>query len=240
MPSQSVLKSIAALKISKYRQKYGQFLVEGSKNVHELIHSDYEINTILATSAFLSAHSIDAACETITAGEMKKISAFATPPGIVAVAKTRKFLPESVDWTANIILALDQIADPGNLGTIVRSADWFGINQIILSENCTDFYNAKTIAATMGSFARCKFVYTNLAECLQNRNTYGLFLDGKSMQNVKIEEPAILVIGSESHGISKQLEKIIQYKVKITGKGKAESLNAGVAASIALFHFTAT
>jgi len=237
MASQSVLKNIAALRMLKYRQKYGQFIVEGRKNVYELIHSDYEVETILATPTFLDKSEWNIDAQRIGEKEYQKISTFETPPGIIAVAKIKNFKELDINLNANLILALDRIADPGNLGTIIRTADWYGINQVVLAHGSTDFYNPKTIAATMGAFTRCTFIYTNLAEWLYQKNSYGCFLEGADLHALKITTPSVLVIGSESHGISKEVTAAIQSRITIPGAGKGESLNASVAAGIAIDNF---
>lgn len=221
----------------KYRQKYGQFIVEGRKNVHELIHSSYEVDTILATSAFLERNTDLEYHELISDADYRKLSAFETPPGIMAIAKTKNFGLEDLDARAPLTIALDHISDPGNLGTIIRTADWYGINQIVLSEGCTDFYNPKTISATMGSFTRCKFLYTHLPDYLQGKNSYGCFLKGANVHNMAVNAPAVLIIGSESHGISDIVATHTQNHITIPGAGQAESLNASVAAAIAIDNF---
>jgi RNA methyltransferase, TrmH family len=234
MPSQAVLKQIASLKILKYRQKYGQFIVEGRKNVHELIHSKYQVDNLLATAGFLDKNQGFENAEIISDAEYRKLSNFETPPGILGVARTIQYRSEDIDEEASIIIALDKIADPGNLGTIIRTADWFGVNQIIMAEGCTDFYNPKTINATMGSFARCKFIYTDLPKWLIGKNSYGCFLNGINIHQLELVSPVVLVIGSESHGISQNVESVISNRITIPGAGNAESLNASIAAGIAI------
>lgn len=169
---------------------------------------------------------------------MAAISGFSTAPGILALAEMKEFNAEDFDLDAPITLCLDGIADPGNLGTIIRTADWFGVNQILMSHNCTDFYNPKSLSATMGSFTRCTFAYTDLSVFLAGRNAVGCFLDGIDLYKFKPDFPMFLVIGSESQGISGPVAKYIDNRITIPGYGKAESLNAGVAAGIVLEKFS--
>lgn len=220
--------------MQKYRQKYGQFTVEGRKGVDELIHSDHVIHTILVTAAYLEKYPDTRYDECVDEQVYRQLTGFSTPPGILAVANTRVFTLADIDWNQKLTLALDAIADPGNLGTIIRTADWFGVSQVLLGKGCTDFYNAKTLAATMGSFTRCRAVQADLADVLRGKQTYGCFLKGADIHKVQLKGPSVLVIGSESHGISPETEALIQYPVTIPGKGNAESLNASVAAAIAM------
>ncbi len=238
MPSQALLKKIAALQSQKFRQKYGQFTVEGRKAVEELIHSRYKVLSILATEHYLTRNSLNHEHEIISEKEMSRISAYSTPPGILALSEIINFDKESPDPDASITLCLDGISDPGNLGTLIRTADWFGIQQIVLSEDCTDFYNPKTLSATMGSFTRCKFWYTDLAEFLKNKNAAGAYLDGVDVQKFRPQFPLLLLIGSESHGIRDEVGKQLKQKITIPGYGMAESLNAAVAAGIIMEHIT--
>lgn len=235
MPSQSELKHIAALKMPKFRQKYGQFIVEGRKNADEIIHSDYDIDLILMTETYQKRYNVPAVlpAEVVSDKTYAKLSQFETPPGILVLARTKRFELKSVS-AAKLIVALDHVSDPGNLGTIIRTADWYGIHDIILSEGCTDFYNIKSLSATMGSFARCRFAVADLPEWLKDRNSYGCFLEGENIRQIQVDLPVVLVIGSESHGISAEVEKAIRHKVTIPGRGNAESLNAAIAAGIAM------
>lgn len=226
--------------MGKFRQKYGQFVVEGLKSVTDLIHSDYETTHILVTPSMESSAANFKSIEIVSEKTMEKLTQQDTAPGILAVAKTKSFPKTDIDFSQKITVALDAVSNPGNLGTIIRTADWYGINQFIFSEGCADFYNIKTLMATMGSFVRAKFTKANLSEILVNKNTVGCFLDGKPVHQFVPESPLILVIGSESKGISAEVENIIKHKVTITGAGNtAESLNAAMAAGIVmdrLFH----
>jgi TrmH family RNA methyltransferase len=230
MASQTELKHMASLHLSKYRYKYGQFTVEGRKAVSELFHSNLEVVKIVSTQEFLKRNSIDFEVDVISDVDYKKISQFDTPPGILALVN----IPEPASWNANqpLTLALDGISDPGNLGTIIRIADWYGIKQILLSDDCVDQYNAKCISASMGSFCRIDCIYTDLTTALVGKTVYGAYLNGESVYQVKTVNPSVLVIGSESHGIRKSLKNAITNPITIPRKGSAESLNAGIATAI--------
>ena len=200
----------------------------------DLIHSGFEVAHLWGTKEFMDRHEKVPGMEEIAAADYARLSQFESPPGVMAVAYTRAYSLDDLDLSAAFTLALDGISDPGNLGTILRTADWYGISQVLLSPNCTDLYNHKCIAASMGSFAHVKCVYTDLGPVLKGRNTYGLYLGGDSIYDVKVQRPAILVLGSEANGISSGLEGSILHRITIPGHGRAESLNAAVAAGIAM------
>lgn len=237
MPSKERLKQLGLLKTAKYRQKYGQFVVEGMKSVIELIHSEFEVLDVVVTSAFLSKHpSFQYPAEIVTEKEFDKIAQFDTPSGVLAVAKMKKEDAIAFDSAEKITLALDGIRDPGNLGTLLRTADWFGIKQVWLSEDCADVYNHKTLSATMGSFTRMHWKYAPLKEVVGQYQSYGFALGGTPLAEVAFKSPALIIIGSESHGISAEIKEKINDLVEIESYGEAESLNAAVAAGIAMEH----
>lgn len=232
MPSIAQIKHLASLRMSKYRQKYGQFVVEGRKQVEEVFHSGWQIDGIWATASFAERFSPDYPLEWMTEEENRKCTGFDTPPGVLALVR----MPDAVDLDVSepFILALDGISDPGNMGTIVRLADWYGLKQIVASEDCVDIYNAKCLSATMGSFLRVEVVYSQLHPAAAGRRVYGAFLNGSSVHDIKIQEPSMLIIGSESHGIRPEAESLVTERITIPGKGRAESLNAGIATAILL------
>ena len=218
--------------MSKFRQKYGQFVVEGRKQVEEVFHSGWEIEGIWATAVFAERFSPEFDFELMTEEENRKCSGFDTPPGVLALVRMPKV--QGLDMTEPFVLALDGISDPGNMGTIIRLADWYGLRQILASEDCVDVYNAKCLSATMGSFLRVEVVYSKLHPAAAGRRVYGAFLNGKSVHEMKIQNPSMLIIGSESHGIRPEAESLVTEKITIPGKGHAESLNAGIATAILL------
>jgi TrmH family RNA methyltransferase len=232
MTSQAELKQFASLRMPKFRQKYGQFTVEGRKAVHEVFHSRLKVVKILATKWYIDRYNPEYDCDIISDPDNLKLSQYDTPPGIIAVVE----IPKDPQWDQNqtLTLALDGISDPGNMGTIIRIADWYGIKQILMSNDCVDVYNNKCLAATMGSFTRVDCIYTDLLETIQGKNVFGAFLGGTSIYELKLTEPTVLLIGSESHGIREHLNNVVTNKITIPRIGEAESLNAGVATAIML------
>lgn len=230
-------KELISLKQKKFRQRYGQFLVEGEKSVSELLSSDYTINEILVTNQFLEKSNLktdNSKTLIISEKDMKSISTLDTPPGIIAVSnfKDNSFNPKNLEH--KITLMLDDISDPGNLGTIIRIADWYGIENIICSENTVDLYNPKTINSTMGSFARVKLFYINLDVFLNETKIKKIacVMNGTSIETIKKQSEALIIIGNESKGLKKQLIEKSDFKITIPRKGKAESLNAAIATAI--------
>jgi TrmH family RNA methyltransferase len=235
MGSQAEIKLFASLRMPKFRQKYGLFLVEGRKGVEEVFHSNLEIDRIMVTPAYTQKFDPPKNAVEISEKELQKISNFDTPPGILAVVHIPQS-PIEIPTDSPFTLVLDGISDPGNLGTIIRIADWYGINNVLVSNDSVDVYNAKCISASMGSFVRVSTHYTDLKIALPKfSEVFGAFLDGKSVYDISV--PAdhgnrALVIGSESHGIRPEIVPFIQQRVTIPKKGKAESLNAGIATAI--------
>ncbi|MBM3920590.1 MAG: RNA methyltransferase [Sphingomonadales bacterium] len=234
MPSTAEIKQYSALRMPKYRQKYGQFMVEGRKNVLEVFHSDWKIVRILATLQGIEGLKLPFEPEIVSRQDYAKISQMDTPPGLCAIVEIREWKSSQIDFNQPVVLALDGISDPGNLGTILRTADWFGFRQVVLSKDCTDVHNAKCISATMGSFTRMQWVYGDLTEILENKNVLGCFMDGENVGAISPDFPAVLLIGSEAHGIRSKAEKAVKKRISIPGAGLTESLNAGVAAGIVM------
>ncbi len=232
MTSQAELKQFASLRMPKFRQKYGQFMVEGRKAVQEVFHSSLKVVKILATKWYYEKNQIDFDCDIISDQDNLRLSQFDTPPGIIAIVE----IPQNQQWNhlQNLTLALDGISDPGNMGTIIRIADWYGIKQILLSNDCVDVYNHKCIASSMGSFTRIECIYSDLHEMLVGKHVLGAFLEGQSIYQTQISQPTVLLIGSESHGIRESLHHLVTTKITIPKIGSAESLNAGVATAILL------
>ncbi len=245
MITKNELKKIRALGQKKYRDRYREFLAEGDKIIKEVIESNFHISAIYATSLWLdkNKNKIPAGCCNIislTQSELKSISQQTTPNQVLAVIKMPegKELPNPQN---QLIIITDNIQDPGNLGTIIRTADWFGINNIVCSEDTVELYNPKVIQATMGSFCRVAIYYTNIIDYLRlHKNkvpVYGSFLSGKNALEHNFQQNAVVVVGNESQGISAETEKFVTHKINIPkfGKGhnlKPDSLNASVAAAI--------
>lgn len=240
MLTKATAKLVKELHDKKGRNEHDLFLVEGEKNVVELLHSDYKIQALFVTKDFLTSNK--AVLETskvlydiVEQPELEKIGTLESNNAALAVVHQKENKPLSVE-KGEIVLALDDVRDPGNFGTIIRIADWYGIKKIICSETTTDFYNSKTISATRGSFTRVEVFYTELETFLEN-NAFpilGAFLEGENVHTMKFPAEGILVMGSESHGINENLSSLITQKITIPRFGNAESLNVSIATAIIL------
>lgn len=238
MISKQQQKYVQSLHNKKYRTEFKQFLVEGEKGILELLNSDFEIVSIFCTDSLKNKITNFKNTIVCSIAEINTISTLKTNSIGVAVVHQKaetEYIPTKNDLT----LLLDGINDPGNLGTIIRLADWYGIKTIICSKNTVEFYNPKVISATMGSFCRINIIYKELKEVLTDKSikSYGAFLDGESIHQIEIKKPAYLIIGSESHGISSEIEHLVNHKITIPKFGLAESLNAAVATGIILDNF---
>jgi TrmH family RNA methyltransferase len=239
----SQVKYIQSLGQKKSRDESGVFIAEGPKIVSELLQEiPGQVQQVLGLKEWLTDHSkllqgIDVI--EISPAELEKISQLQTPNQVLAVL--RKFDEVSeINGDGKLILALDTIQDPGNLGTIIRIADWFGIEHIVCDRDSADHYNPKVVQATMGSIARVKLLYTDLAGWLAQQKTviYAAALDGENITTMQKPAEGIIIIGNESKGISPAILQLVTKKITIPQKGKAESLNAAVATGIILSHFT--
>lgn len=226
-------KFVNSLKQKKYRTQYTSFVVEGVKMIDELLQSDYEITSIFATSYWIE-NNLSIECIEVSEKELKSISSLKTPNEVLAVVKQRE--NQHIDVSTQFTIALDVIQDPGNLGTIIRLADWFDVQNIICSEDSVDVYNPKVMQATMGSFFRLNIVYTSLSAFFSKNNdliVYGAVLDGDSVYDKQMKSAgSVLLMGNESKGISKELMPFITDKISIPKFGKAESLNVATATAI--------
>ncbi|HEY8512409.1 MAG TPA: RNA methyltransferase [Cyclobacteriaceae bacterium] len=237
MVSKAKSKFIKSLKIKKYRKQEQCFVVEGRKSVAELLASDYDVVMVLGTPAFLSSLRPKSTTEIIEASESELVSlgTFESNDGALAVAlmkPERTTHPKKGEW----MLALDDIRDPGNLGTIIRIADWYGIKKIVASPQTADRYNPKVISASMGSFLRVDTFYADLPGYLDEVKVpiFGAFLDGEDVHVASFGDTGILVIGNESHGISDAVAARVSTRITIPGYGGAESLNAAAATAVIL------
>lgn len=238
MVSKNQIKLIISLQQKKFRQEHQMFVAEGVKVISEFINSGFELLQLYTTDVTLfknyQLHPIQ-----INEAELKKISALVNPNSCLAVFK----IPNSSQFIdKGLIVALDDIRDPGNLGTIIRLCDWFGVEQLICSENTVDVYNPKVIQATMGSLSRVSIIYGDLAKMISSSNLpiFGTFMDGDSIYENDLFTDAILIMGNESNGISKEIEMLIQHKITIPRFGslqKTESLNVATATAIVLSEF---
>ncbi|MDV6168931.1 RNA methyltransferase [Flavobacterium sp. DG1-102-2] len=238
MVSKNQIKTITGLQQKKYRKQHKLFFAEGIKVVQELLNSNFELHQLFTTQDIFKAVP-DSKTEFITEAELKKISALATPNACVAifVMPEEKTVPDS-----GLIVALDDVRDPGNLGTIIRLCDWFGISHLVCSEQCVDVYNPKVVQATMGSLTRVNVVYTGLDEYLQKTAlpVFGTFMDGENIYSESLPENGIIVMGNEANGISQAVENRVGHKIAIPRFGdlqQTESLNVATAAAIILSEF---
>ncbi len=220
------IKLINSLSRKKNRKELGLFVVEGEKIVEELLNSNLEIEKIFATEDWNNS----ADHEKVSPKELERISHLKSANKVLALVKT----PETLNWNKKTSLVIDGVNDPGNLGTIIRTADWFGIDQVICSENSVDCYNPKTVMSSMGSIFRVKVIYRDLQEFIKNSNlpVYGALLNGKSIYQTDFEKDVLILMGSESHGISENLIPLVNYNTTIPGSGRAESLNLGTSTAI--------
>jgi TrmH family RNA methyltransferase len=243
MLSQADIKLINALKQTKARKKTGLFLVEGPKMVSELLnYPDFEIQFIAGNKKWLDSQTklSHIPIKEISEKALQKLSNFSTANEVLAVVK----IPEHKEFKADdksLYLVLDNIQDPGNLGTIIRTAEWFGINEIICSIDTVDCFNPKVVQATMGSMFRVKCIYTDLYTFLEKQRlpVYGTLLTGKNIYQERLNQAGFIVIGNESKGISSEVKNLITNPIFIPSsqQSKAESLNASVATAVVCAEF---
>jgi TrmH family RNA methyltransferase len=229
--SKAKLKQYQQLQSKKFRQKYGLFVVEGLKSINELAASDWPLETILCTPSFLERYGdkMEFKFDLISSEEFAQTSHLANPQEVLAIAQIVERDTPVSDWQ----IALDGINDPGNLGTIIRIADWYGINTIYCSSNTVDFYNSKVIQSTMGSFLRVNVIYGDLTELLAGKDVYATLLDGENIRTIPKPKSGVLLIGNEANGIENEtLETVKHTPITIPGNGNTESLNAAMAAAI--------
>ncbi|PCD89158.1 RNA methyltransferase [Vibrio mediterranei] len=239
MISKNQLKLLRALSQKKQRKAHGLFLVEGEKNVLELLETSMVIKHVFATSEFLASNRealqrvecIEASLE-----ELTKASSLVSNNAAVAVV----VIPQmEIPAAKGMMIALDGVSDPGNLGTIIRIADWYGIKHIVASTDCADPYNPKTIRATMGSFGRVQVTLLDLPSYLEQASlpVYGAFLEGENVHKMTFSPEGILLMGSESHGVRPDAAQYVTDKITIPAFGGAESLNVAMATGIILDNF---
>ncbi len=243
MISKQQISFVRSLQQKKYRQMYGKFLVEGDKLVRELLTSPFNIQAIFKTTAWnVAVERSKLEVIEVTEEELRKISTHENPNQVLAVAE----IPVADDsilgnpLKAGLYLACDNLSDPGNAGTIIRTADWFGITDIFFSEGSVDIFNPKVVSAAKGSLFRVKCHYVDLKALFTNNKQlpiYGTFMDGDNLYETKLPEGAIILIGNEANEIGEELVPFITHNISIPNFGKAESLNAAVAAGIVMGEF---
>ncbi|MDN3612319.1 RNA methyltransferase [Vibrio ostreicida] len=236
MISKNQLKLLRALGQKKQRKAQGLFLVQGEKNVLELASCGLKVKHVFATAEILVQHHDQLGqfeCIEASLEELTKASTLVSNNAAIAVVE----MP-AVDAPVaeGMIIALDGVADPGNLGTIIRVADWYGIKHIVASTDCADPFNPKTISATMGSFGRVSVSQLDLPRYLEQAElpVYGAFLEGESVHATGFAAQGILLMGSESHGVRPDAAKWVTDKITIPAFGGAESLNVAMATGIIL------
>lgn len=238
MVSKNQIKLITSLQQKKYRKQEQLFFAEGVKVVQELLNSNFELQDLFTTKQdFLTVPKNKV--HAISEAELKKISALTTPNTCLAVFKIPK-AKEMVE--KGLIVALDDVRDPGNLGTIIRLCDWFGIETLFCSEESVDIYNPKVVQATMGSISRVNVVYGNLETFLSQTKlpVFGTFMDGKNIYQEELPKEGIIVMGNEANGISTSVEKLVSDRIAIPRFGNlqvTESLNVATATAIILSEF---
>ncbi|MEN9738748.1 MAG: hypothetical protein RLZZ318_782 [Bacteroidota bacterium] len=237
MISKANIQLVKGLQDKKLRQKYGQFIVEGEKSIAELLKSPYKVTKLFAVSEWLNNNQLDlkqAQVFEVTDQELKQLSSHFAPQKVLA-------LVQMPDWSNHQskgpwVIGLDAIQDPGNMGTIIRIADWYGIDTIVCSIGCTDVYAPKCINSTMGSFLRVKVLYDDILKYAQAADLPLVVADfnGINIHKGPLPKKGLLVIGNEGHGVDQALLDHAAYELTIPKFGQAESLNAAVSAAILL------
>ena len=238
MVSKNQIKLITSLQQKKFRQLHKLFIAEGVKVIQELLDSNFVLEHLYVTESIFE--SLNNEFKTIiTESELKKISCLSTPNNCLALFA----IPEMEKPTASgLIVALDAVRDPGNLGTIIRLCDWFGVEQLWCNEQTVDLYNPKVVQATMGSLTRVKVHYLDLEKEIQKANlpVFGTFMDGENIYQSNLPSEGILILGNEANGISGAIEKLVTSRLAIPRFGnlqKTESLNVATATAIFLSEF---
>ena len=243
--SHNKTKYIKSLRDKKFRNKYNCFVAEGEKLVFDLLKT-CKCQIIAALPEVITAHKEIVAEEIIIASEVElsKATLLKTAPSVIAVFYQPQPNDTEQDYNKYLSLVLDGIQDPGNVGTIVRIADWFGINSVFCSYDCADIFNPKTVQATMGSIARVKVIYTDIVEFIHKHNNlpvYGTFLKGINIYHESLSKNGLIVMGSEGKGISSEIEKLVSNRLFIPNfpldNNSTESLNVAVATAITCSEF---
>ncbi len=245
MLSKTHTKYIQSLWHKKQRDETGLFIAEGPKVVTDLLNSrKFICKEIFALQNWLAEHKLllasfrEIAITAVQDFELDKISALSTAHNVVAIFEKRNS-DHTIETANKITLALDTIQDPGNLGTIIRIADWFGVSNMICSAGCADMYNTKVVQSTMGSLGRVNVIYTDLVDWLTKNNKvkiYSASLEGKDINTIGKLKEGIIIIGNEANGVSEEVMGLVDEMITIPKTGEAESLNAAVAAGIILSH----
>lgn len=251
MLSKNQIKLITSLQQKKYRDQHQLFVAEGNKLVSDLMKAKTEVEFLIYTNEWKEDDSISDKIKInnrieTDANQIKKISSLKTPSMVIGVFKIQSLITDEDSIQNSLSLILDDVRDPGNLGTIIRVADWFGIKHIFCSHNTVDLYNPKVIQATMGAISSVNVIYTDLQKLLvkyQNPTfpIYGTFLEGEIIYNCQLKNKGFIVMGNEGKGVSENIQKLVTNKLYIpnfpTGKAVSESLNVSAATSIICSEF---
>jgi len=247
MLSKAKIKYIRSLELKKFRSEYKSFVAEGNKLVEDMLHS-FECEFMIAKSSWMATQCNIPAKELIVAEEddIRKVSFLKKPQDVLAVFKQSVYCLDDVNPVSNLVLMLDGVQDPGNLGTIIRLADWFGIEDIVCSLDSADVYNPKVVQATMGALTRVRVHYTDLEHFLSKQEgaavpVYGTYLDGENVYSRELSNNGIIIMGSEGNGIRDYLEPYVSKKLLIPnypqGKETSESLNVAIATALVCGEF---
>jgi TrmH family RNA methyltransferase len=236
MISKGTIRYIKSLQLKKYRNKAQSFLVEGTKSVLELLASRYQVTHLIGTETFFEDNDglpakLNGMVATVKEKQLGAISSLKANDSVLAVAR---YLPET-PFTLEAdeyCIALDRVRDPGNLGAIIRIADWYGITKLACSTDCADFYNPKVIQASMGSFTRIAAYYGELKSLLAGHKVYGTALQGENVHKLEFSKGGIILVGNEAQGISEDLNTLVSTWISIPRFGAAESLNAAIATAV--------
>ncbi|MDH7911485.1 RNA methyltransferase [Winogradskyella sp. SYSU M77433] len=236
MLSKNQIKLIKSLGQKKNRQQLGLFTVEGIKGINEFLDSDFELESLFTTELIFdtSANKTNEISEI----ELKKVSSLKNPNTALAIFKIPKPVQPSND---GLIVVLDDVRDPGNLGTIIRLCDWYGVEDLVCSKATVDCYNSKVVQATMGSLTRVNVVYLDLEDYLKSqKNSFGTFMSGENIYTTNLPETGVVILGNEANGISENIKSMVERKITIPQFGKnqtTESLNVANATAIILSEF---
>lgn len=247
MLSKSKVKQIRSLELKKFRNELNAFVAEGNKLVADMLHA-FECDLLIAKPSWMATQGDIPARELLETDEddIRKASFLKSPQDVLAVFKRPAWALEEADPQKQLILALDGIQDPGNLGTIVRLADWFGIEHIVCSQDTADVFSPKTVQATMGALAHVKVHYTDLPAYLEKQSEqqvslYGTFLDGENLYTKDLSETGIIIMGNEGNGIRPETEALVNEKLYIPNypqeRETSESLNVAIATAVVCAEF---
>jgi TrmH family RNA methyltransferase len=239
-------KRINSLRVKKFRNELGLFVAEGDRLVNEIMGSSLDVVEVYHTSKWATGRAMpNAKLVEVSDGEMRSISGLESPPPVIALVRIPEYSAATEELDADLCLALDEVQDPGNLGTIIRLADWFGVEHIICSQGTVDAFSPKVVQASMGAIARVKIIYCDLASELEKLRArlpiYGTFMDGENIYKTTLTHRGIIVMGNEGNGIGPTVEKRVTHRLHIpnfaVNRASVESLNVAMATAVVLSEF---